>query len=249
MTGPRLRLALLVLALVAGVGLLTVTDVVDADALRERIAATGAWAPVVYVPVSAVLGALLVPGPLLAGISGVLFGPVTGTAVTLSSAVLSALLARAGGQRAGADGVADLLGERADGLTRLSRRHGTVAVLGQRLAPGIPDAPLSWAFGALGLSARQVAVGTALGALPRAFSYSALGASLDDPTSAVGIAGIVVLVLSALVGAEIGRRALGAARRSRRPSRSGPGAAATGVTSTSRRPRGGSSRAGSRGSR
>ncbi len=215
-TAARWRLAVLVVALVAGFVLLTVTDLVDADALRERIAATGAWAPVVYVPVSAVLGALLVPGPLLAGMSGVLFGPVLGTVVTISSAVLSALIAREGGRRAGQAGVEDLLGDRTDRLAALSRRYGTATVLGQRLAPGIPDAPLSWAFGALGLSARQLAVGTAVGALPRAFSYSAIGASLDDPTSPWGITGVVVLVLTAVAGAEIGRRMLGVVRRSRR---------------------------------
>jgi uncharacterized membrane protein YdjX (TVP38/TMEM64 family) len=212
----RWRLVALVAVLVTAVVLFTTTDLVDAAHLRDRIGATGAWAPLVYVPVSAVLGALLVPGPLLAGISGVLFGPVTGTVATIASAVLSALIARSGGRRAGRPGVEDLLGERAAPLAVLSRRYGTAAVLGQRLAPGVPDAPLSWAFGALGLSVRQVMVGTAVGAFPRAFSYSAIGASLDDPTSPWGIAGIVVLVLSAAVGAEIGRRMLGAARRSRR---------------------------------
>lgn len=150
MNAARWRLVALVAVLVTAVVLFTTTDLVDAAHLRDRIGATGAWAPLVYVPVSAVLGALLVPGPLLAGISGVLFGPVTGTVATIASAVLSALIARSGGRRAGRPGVEDLLGERAAPLAVLSRRYGTAAVLGQRLAPGVPDAPLSWAFGALG---------------------------------------------------------------------------------------------------
>lgn len=215
----RLRLVLLVVGLVAGVVLFATTDLVDGSALRADVAATGPWAPLVYLVVSAVLGAVLVPGPLLAGLAGVLFGPVTGTLVTISSSVVSALLSWAGGRRIGADGVSDLLGHRAVGFAEFGRRYGTAAVLGERLAPGIPDSPLSWAFGALGLAARQVAVGTALGALPRAFAYTALGASLGHPTSRLGIAAIVVYVLTALVGAEIARRMVVSMRRQHRERR------------------------------
>lgn len=216
MNGARWRLVLLVVAVVAALVLFTATDLVDAGALKARVAATGGWAPMVYVVVSAVLGAALVPGPLLAGLSGVLFGPVTGTVVTVASSVLSALLSRAAGRGAGLAGVRDLLGRRAGTVAVLSRRHGTVAVLAQRLAPGIPDAPLSYAFGAFGLSARQVALGTALGSLPRAFSYTAAGAALDHPGSALGVAAVVVYLVTAVAGAEVARRALRAARRARR---------------------------------
>lgn len=207
---------LLVVAVAAALVLFTATDLVDAGQLRARVVATGAWAPLVYLLVSAVLGAALVPGPLLAGLSGVLFGPVTGTVVTVASAVLSALVAWAAGRGAGRAGMSDLLGRRAETVAGLSRRHGTGAVLAQRLAPGIPDAPLSYAFGAFELSARQVALGTVLGSLPRAFSYTAAGAALDHPGSALGIAAVVVYVLTAVAGAEIARRAMRATRRASR---------------------------------
>ncbi len=216
MNAARWRLVVITVAVVAALVLFTATDLVDTGRLRTRVEATGAWAPLVYLVVSSVLGAALVPGPLLAGLSGVLFGPVTGTVVTVASSVASALLSWAAGRGAGRAGVSDLLGRRADRVAGLSRRHGTAAVLAQRLAPGIPDAPLSYAFGALGLTARQVAVGTVLGVLPRAFSYTAIGASLDHPGSALGVAAVLVYVATAVVGAEIGRRALRANRRARR---------------------------------
>jgi uncharacterized membrane protein YdjX (TVP38/TMEM64 family) len=73
-------------------------------------------------------------------------------------------------------------------------------VLVQRLAPGIPDAPLSYAFGALGVIRRDLALGTAIGTLPRAFSYTAIGASLDHPSSPLALAGIAGVIVSALVG-------------------------------------------------
>lgn len=221
----RARWRLVVLGVLVGIAgvLFATTGLVDGSAIRSGVAATGAWAPLVYLLVSAVLGAALVPGPLLAGLAGVLFGPVTGTLVTAGSAVLSALLSRAGGRGAGRAGVRDLLGARTPAVERFSRRHGTVAVLAQRLAPGIPDAPLSYAFGAFGLSVRQVAVGTLLGTLPRSFAYSAAGATLGDPASPLGIAAASSWLLSALVGAEIARRGFGAVRRSRRAGPAGAG--------------------------
>ncbi|MDH8270779.1 hypothetical protein QIG44_27335, partial [Klebsiella pneumoniae] len=47
------------------------------------VVATGPIAPLAYVVVSAALGALFVPGPILAAGSGVLFGPLLDTFVTL----------------------------------------------------------------------------------------------------------------------------------------------------------------------
>ncbi len=230
MNAARWRLLVLVLVLAAGLTIFGLTDLVDANALRARVAATGPWAPLVYVVVSAVLGAVLVPGPLLAGMAGVLFGPIVGTVVTISSSVLSALLALVGGRRVGRAGVMDLLGERAVGFVGLAKRYGTMAVVAERLAPGVPDAPTSWAFGAMGLSARQIGVGTAIGASPRAFSYAAIGASLQHPGSAWGIAAIVVYILTAIVGAEGARRMLRTARRQRRSAAAPAAAPAAGST-------------------
>ena len=70
-----------------------------------------------------------------------------------------------------------------------------------RLVPGPPDAPVSYLFGLLGLRVWQIALGTAIGAAPRALSYTAIGASLDDDGSLLAYAGIGGVVLTALLGA------------------------------------------------
>jgi uncharacterized membrane protein YdjX (TVP38/TMEM64 family) len=141
------------------------------------------------VVVSALLGAALVPGPVLAAVSGILFGAVLGTVVTIAASVLGAvvalLLARHGAGRQ----FAEVSGPRMQALTRLAERHGVVAVIVQRLIPGVPDAPASYLFGLLGVRVWQIALGTAIGASPRAFSYTAVGASLDDPSSIADLRG------------------------------------------------------------
>jgi uncharacterized membrane protein YdjX (TVP38/TMEM64 family) len=91
-------------------------------------------------------------------------------------------------------------------VAALAERHGVAAVIVQRLAPGVPDAPASYVFGVLGTKVWQIAAGTAIGAAPRAFSYTAIGASLDDPGSALGWAGLAGVVITGVVGAEVLRR-------------------------------------------
>lgn len=196
---PRVRLAVLTVV-VGSAGLaLALSDVVSAEQLRDVVDRAGPFAPLAWVVLSCLLGAALFPGPVLAGASGLLFGAFLGTVTTIASSVLSALVSREIGFRAGREGAAELI------PIDLSR-GGLETVVVQRLLPGVPDAPLSYAFGALGVTRREMALGTAIGSLPRAFSYTAIGASLDDPSSPLGYAGVIGVVLSAVLGLEAGRR-------------------------------------------
>ena len=203
-----LSLAALLVLLLAAFLVFGVFEVVDVDDVRSWVDAFGPLAPLAYVPISALLGMALVPGPVLAGASGLLFGAAVGTIVTLASAVLGSVLALLLARRAGREEIERRGGERVRWAEAMLARHGTGAVVAQRLMPGIPDAPCSYAAGLVGISVAQIAIGTAIGSAPRAFSYTAIGSSLDDPTSPAAIAGIVLLVVTTLVGAEIARRAV-----------------------------------------
>ena len=196
------RLALFAACLVGLFYAVAVTRIVDVEDVRRVVAATGPAAPLVYVVVSAVLGAVFVPGPLLAAGSGVLFGPLLGTFVTLGSAVGTAMITSLVGRRAGRDSARALLGtERADRLDARIERGGLWAVVGQRFVPGISDAMASYAFGAFGVPLWQMAVGAFIGSAPRAFVYTALGASIGDLSSPLAYVAIAVWCLTAIIGA------------------------------------------------
>ena len=196
------RLALFAAFLVGLFYAVAVTRIVDVEDVRRVVAATGPAAPLVYVVVSAVLGAVFVPGPLLAAGSGVLFGPLLGTFVTLGSAVGTAMITSLVGRRAGRDSARALLGtERADRLDARIERGGLWAVVGQRFVPGISDAMASYAFGAFGVPLWQMAVGAFIGSAPRAFVYTALGASIGDLSSPLAYVAIAVWCLTAIIGA------------------------------------------------
>jgi uncharacterized membrane protein YdjX (TVP38/TMEM64 family) len=187
--------------------LLAVRHIVDIEQVRRTVAATGPAAPLTYVVVSAFLGAVFVPGPILAASSGVLFGPVLGIFVTLGATMGTAIVASRLGRRAGRDSARALLGlKRADRIDALIERGGLWAVVGQRFIPGLSDAFASYAFGAFGVPLWQMAVGSFIGSVPRAFVYTALGASIADRSSPLAYSAIVVWCATAIVGVLAARR-------------------------------------------
>ena len=95
-----------------------------------------------------------------------------------------------------------LLGsERADRFDALIERRGLWAVVGQRFIPGLSDALASYAFGAFGVPLWQMAVGALIGSVPRAFVYTALGASLGNRSPVLAYVAIGVWCVTAVVGA------------------------------------------------
>lgn len=196
------RLALFVAVLAALFYLVAVRRVIDVEYIRGLVASTGPLAPAAYVMVSAVLGAVLVPGPLLAAGSGFLFGPVLGTFVTLGATVGTAMIASLAGRRAGLDSARGLLGpQRSERTDALIARGGLWAVVGQRFVPGISDALASYTFGAFGVPLWQMAAGAFIGSAPRAFVYTALGASIGEFSAPLAYAAIAVWCVTAVVGA------------------------------------------------
>jgi uncharacterized membrane protein YdjX (TVP38/TMEM64 family) len=182
--------------------LVAVARFVNIDEIRRVVSATGPAAPLTYVVVSAVVGALFVPGSILAAASGLLFGPLLGVVVTLGATVGTAIVASFVGRRAGRESARALLGPtRADRIDALIERGGLWAVVGQRFVPGISDALASYAFGAFGVPLWQMAVGAFIGSAPRAFAYTALGASIGNRSSPLAYAAIAVWCVSAIVGA------------------------------------------------
>ncbi|KAA8888105.1 TVP38/TMEM64 family protein [Nocardia colli] len=212
------RLAACIVFLLAMFYLVAVARVIDINRVRDMVETTGPAAPLVYVVVAALLGAILVPGPILAAGSGLLFGPLLGTFVTLGATVGTATISSYLGRRAGRTSAHALLGpDRADRLDTKLNRHGLWAVVGQRFIPGAPDALSSYIFGALGVPLWQMATGAFIGSAPRAFVYTALGASIGDLSAPLAYTAITVWCITAILGALAAHRTLRTWRRRNTP--------------------------------
>jgi uncharacterized membrane protein YdjX (TVP38/TMEM64 family) len=195
----RARLASLAAVLLTLFVVFGVVRVVSQNDVQSWIEPLGNWGAPVFAMISALLGCILVPGPLLAAASGLLFGTWLGFAVTLTSSVLAALIGWEIGRRTG----------EIDGPHRaFLERRGLWAVTVQRLLPGIPDAPVNYLAGAVGVKSRDLALGTAIGVAPRAFAYTALGDAIGDRSTAQLVASFALLGLTGVVGLIVARRTL-----------------------------------------
>ena len=186
----------------------------SADDVRDWGESLGPAGPVLFIPLSVVLGCLLFPGPLLAGAAGLLFGTAIGTPLALAASTLTAVSQMSITRYVARARVGALIPERARRIDDFLDRRGFWAVLYVRLAPGIPYHLVNYGAGLTRLRVRDMAAATPIGALPRTFAYVALGGSLDDLGSPEAIAAIVLLVLTALVGAVIARHQIARERSS-----------------------------------
>lgn len=196
---PRARLVLLAILLVlASAGVLLIGGPSKAG-IEETIRATGIAAPVVFIALYAVLTVLLFPGSIITAASGALFGTALGTALAVVGATIGATGAFLIGRRLGRSEVERIAGRRIGALDAWLERRGFLAVLYVRLIPIAPFSALNYVAGVTSVRARDYVLGTAIGIVPGAFAYAALGGSIDEPTSPEFLAALgLVLVLAAL---------------------------------------------------
>lgn len=167
------------------------------------------WAgAVIFIPVATMLLCLLVPGPVLAGGAGLLFGTAAGAPLALTVMVLGAVTQMSITRYLAADAAAHMLPERVKRFDRFLAERGFWAVFYMRLAPAIPYSLVNYGAGLTSLKARAMAAGTAIGALPRTFAWVALGGSLDDLGSPEAKVAIALLIVMAVIGAFLARREL-----------------------------------------
>ena len=171
---------------------------------------------VLWIPVTALLNSVFVPGPVLAGATGALFGTAVGTPIALVAAGFTACFQMAIGRYLAGAEVGRVLPERVRRIDSFLEHRGFWAVLYIRLAPGIPYTLVNYGAGLTRLRFRDMLGGTLVGTLPRTFAYVALGGSLGNWDSPESIAAIVLLVVIGVVGFFLARRQI-AAERARGP--------------------------------
>ena len=223
----RLRLAALAFGLAAIAVAVFVTVSRSPEHVRDIVDGTGAWAPVLFIPLSAALSCAFFPGQLLAGASGLLFGTAAGTPITIVAATLAAVTAFSISRHGGRGALDELSGPRIRTWQDRIERGGFLAVLYARIAPLSPFVAINYVSGLTRLRMGTFALATVIGIAPRAFAYTALGGHLDDLGSPEALAAIAVLVVMGLAGGFLAWRAAGspppravwrALRRRRTPS-------------------------------
>lgn len=157
----------------------------------------GGWAYLIAPLVMAAVAILPIPAEAPALVNGMLFGPVAGTAVTWSGAMLGAVasfeIARAAGRPAAARWLRPEALERAD---RLVARAGWGGLLLARFIPLIAFTALNWGAGLTPIGRWTFVWTTGLGILPGAILFTATGWGLGG---LMGRLPWVALALAALI--------------------------------------------------
>ncbi len=167
--------------------------------VRAQVAAAGAWAPVLFVLLQAVVTITPLPRTVFTVAAGVLFGAMWGLVLTITGTALAALAAY---------GLVRWVGEpliarhahRAGFAwvrARLDRR-GLLAMVSLRLLPMVPFSVLNYAAGAAGVRLTPYLVGTVLGVLPGTVAIVVLGDAVTGGHLHPAL--FAVSVVGALVG-------------------------------------------------
>ena len=167
---------------------------------------------IAFIPAAACALCLFMPGPVLSGAAGLLFGTAAGTPIALTFIVLGAVMQMSISRYLAGDAAVHLLPERVKRFDRFIEERGFWAVFYMRLAPAIPYNLVNYGAGLTSLKVRAMAAGTAVGALPRTFAWVALGGNLDDLGSPEAKTAIALLVVMAAGGAVLARRQLASER-------------------------------------
>jgi uncharacterized membrane protein YdjX (TVP38/TMEM64 family) len=190
----------------------------SSDEARDFGDSLGPAAPFLFVPLF-VLANFLIAWVILAGAAGLLFGTAAGTPLALAGVTLAALAQMAVSRRLAGEHRGRLLPRRTKRIENFLTENGAVAVMESRVVPLLPWGLVNYSAGLTHLSYRGMALGTAIGAAPKVFAYTALGGSLGDLTSPEALIAIALLVILGIGGALFVRSQLAASR----PPREAPG--------------------------
>ncbi|HEY6795793.1 MAG TPA: TVP38/TMEM64 family protein [Kineosporiaceae bacterium] len=174
---PRVgvRLAALVVLIVALAVVGATIGVPDLGTVRSWIAARGPLAPVAFGAVYALAVPAPVPKSVLSTAAGLAFGIPLGALVVVAGGTAGALLAFLVGRWLGRDAVAALTRGRLRQVDDLVQRHPVAAALVVRLVPALPFTMLNYACGVTAMRARHFTLGTAIGITPGTTAFVALG--------------------------------------------------------------------------
>ena len=175
--------ALLLLAfIIAAICVIKFTPVkgyLTAEALGSFLDKAGIWAPIVYMIVYAVGVCLFVPGTILTGLGGAIFGAYWGFVYVWIGAMIGASIAFWIGRTLGRDFASSLIGDKLKKYDDGIERNGFATVLYLRLVY-FPFTPLNFGMGLTKVRFWDYFFGTGLGIIVGTFILIFFFATLKD---------------------------------------------------------------------
>lgn len=204
-SGLALRVGALALVLGAVLALALTGLVPSAGRVRDFGDSLGAAGPFLW-PIVFPLINLVVPWPITAGATGLLFGTALGTVLALAGVLVQAVVQFWLARRVAGEALRRRALERAPRVGAALERNGFLATFYSRIVPGVPWGLVNYVAGLSRVRLRDLVLGTLAGGTPKVFAYVALGGSFGDLGRPEAIVAIGLLVVLALGGVVIARR-------------------------------------------
>jgi uncharacterized membrane protein YdjX (TVP38/TMEM64 family) len=205
---PRVRLALLVVLLVAAAGSLLVWNPERLFSHGVTSVVPGIWAGPAFAVVFALSTLAFFPKPVLNAAAGALFGIPEGLALAVAGTTLGAVLAFSLGRSLGREALQPVLKRKV--LAALDRRltnQGFSSVLLLRIVPGVPFQGVNFAAAFSGVRPWAFTTATAVGVLPGTAAYVIAGASASSPASPAFLLSTAAIVVMMVLTLAVLRRA------------------------------------------
>ncbi len=176
--------------------------------VRAQVAAAGAWAPLLFVLLQAVVTITPLPRTVFTVAAGVLFGALWGLVLTITGTALAALAAYGLVRWVGEPLVARHSHRAGFAWVRARLdRSGLLAMVSLRLIPMVPFCVLNYAAGVVKVRLLPYIVGTVLGVLPGSVAIVVLGDAVTGGHVHPALFAVsVVGGLLGLVGAAVAAR-------------------------------------------
>ncbi len=176
------KFLILVLFIIGSVFLFRVTplkDFLTPQALSQVLAATGSWAPVLFIVLEAVAISLFVPASIPIIIGAGLFGASLGFVCGWLGALAGASAAFFVGRTLGRDFIASMIGDRLRKYDDAIERNGFTTVLYLRLLNS-PFTPMNYGLSLTKVHFRDYFFGTGLGVTVSIFVITFLSGTLKE---------------------------------------------------------------------
>jgi uncharacterized membrane protein YdjX (TVP38/TMEM64 family) len=166
---------LILIGFIAGASALVKFTPVRAYLNREQLGqfldTAGIWAPLVFIAIYAAGVCLFVPGTLLTGLGGAIFGPYWGFVYVWFGAMIGAAAAFVIGRTLGREFAASLIGDPLKKYDDAIERNGFATVLYLRLVY-FPFTPMNFGMGLTRVRFRDYIAGTGLGIVVGTFVFT-----------------------------------------------------------------------------
>jgi uncharacterized membrane protein YdjX (TVP38/TMEM64 family) len=169
---------------------------IDFGMLETRFQSFGVWGYLLFVITFVALAMFPFPSTFWVLLGGSLFGPWLGTALSVVSATIAAMLAFVVGRYLGRDYVRTHAGPRSRRVLRGVEAEGWRFVAMTRLIPVFPFAPTNYAFGLTGIRLRTYVGTTAIALIPNLAAYTWLGHATRQ--AIIGVENLIQLLLVAV---------------------------------------------------